>query len=136
MLFRSYQRDISAFNPAAAPLVTEFKLNLCEHSMSAGESYLVEELRARRGEFARGAIGSPFHALCDRLSGPAGKQIYQTQLLHALREAGWIDRGRVAARNMSVKHVFCAPELATESKSELRRLVELPPAPVALAAVK
>jgi len=131
-----YRRDVSAFNPAAAPPVTEFKLNLCEHSMSAGESYLVEELRARRGEFARGVIGSPFHALCDRLSGPAGKQIYQTQLLHALREAGWIDRGRVAARNMSVKHVFCAPELVSESKSELRRMAELPPAPVALAAVK
>lgn len=131
-----YRRDISAFNPAAAPPVTEFKLNLCEHSMSAGESALVEQLRGRVGEFARGAIGSPFHALCDRLSGPIGFKVYQTQLLHALREAGWIDRGRVGARDMSLKHVFCAPELAGTSKSDLRRMVELPPAPVALAAVK
>jgi hypothetical protein len=37
---------------------------------------------------------------------------------------------------MSLKHVFCAPELVGTSKSDLRRLVELPPAPVALAAVK
>jgi hypothetical protein len=104
--------------------------------MSAGESFLVEQLRGRVGEFARGAIGSPFHALCDRLSGPIGFKVYQTQLLHALREAGWIDRGRVGARDMSLKHVFCAPELAGTSKSDLRRMVELPPAPVALAAVK
>jgi hypothetical protein len=132
-----YKRDLSAFNPSAAPPVTEFKLNLCEHGMSAGESYLVDQLRARGGEFARGAIGSPFHALCDRLSGPAGFKVFQTQLLHALREARWIDCGRVACADFTTKkHVFCAPELAGTSKSDLRRLVELPPAPVALAAVK
>jgi hypothetical protein len=132
-----YKRDLSAFNPSAAPPVTEFKLNLCEHGMSAGESYLVDQLRARAGEFARGAIGSPFHALCDRLSGPAGFKVFQTQLLHALREARWIDCGRVACADFTTKkHVFCAPELAGTSKSDLRRLVELPPAPVALAAVK
>jgi hypothetical protein len=132
-----YRRDVSAFNPSAAPPITEFKLNLCEHGMSAGESYLVDQLRARGGEFARGAIGSPFHALCDRLSGPAGFKVFQTQLLHALREARWIDCGRVACSDYTTKkHVFCAPELAGTSKSDLRRLVELPPAPVALAAVK
>jgi hypothetical protein len=132
-----YRRDLSTFNPSAAPPVTEFKLNLCEHGMSAGESYLVDQLRARAGEFARGAIGSPFHALCDRLSGPAGFKVFQTQLLHALREARWIDCGRVACADFTTKkHVFCAPELAKTSKSDLRRLVELPPAPVALAAVK
>ncbi len=131
-----YRRNIAAFNPSAAPLITEFKLNLCEHSMSAGESFLVDQMRARTGEFARGAIGSPFHALCDRLSGPAGFKVFQTQLLHAVKEAGWIDRGRVGARDMSMKHVFCAPELAGSSKSDLRRLVEMPPPPVALTSIK
>jgi len=119
------RRDVSKFNPAAAPFVTDFKLNLCEQSMSAGESFLVDELRARRGEFARGIIGSPFHALCDRLTGPAGFKVFQSQLLHALKEAGWIDCGRVASAEFpSKKHVFAAPEQATLSKSELRRAVE------------
>jgi hypothetical protein len=119
------RRDVSKFNPAAAPFVTDFKLNLCEQSMSAGESFLVDELRARRGEFARGIIGSPFHALCDRLTGPAGFKVFQSQLLHALKEAGWIDCGRVASVEFpSKKHVFAAPEQATLSKSELRRAVE------------
>jgi len=119
------RRDVSAFNPAAAPPVTEFKENLCEQSMSAGESFIVDQLRARAGEFARGVIGSPFHALCDRLTGPAGFKVFQSQLLHGLREAGWLDCGRVAAAEFKTKkHVYAAPEMATLSKSELRRAVE------------
>ena len=131
------RRDVSAFNPAAAPPVTEFKENLCEQSMSAGESFIVDQLRARAGEFARGVIGSPFHALCDRLTGPAGFKVFQSQLLHGLREAGWIDCGRVSSGDHPTKkHVFAAPDMATMSKSELRRAVESPPPPVMLASVK
>ena len=131
------RRNISAFNPAAAPPVTEFKENLCEQSMSAGESFIVDQLRARAGEFARGVIGSPFHALCDRLTGPAGFKVFQSQLLHGLREAGWVDCGRVASMEFRTKkHVFAAPDMSTLSKSELRRAVELPPPPVMLSSVK
>ena len=131
------RRNIAAFNPAAAPPVTEFKENLCEQSMSAGESFIVDQLRARAGEFARGVIGSPFHALCDRLTGPAGFKVFQSQLLHGLREAGWIDCGRVSSGDHPTKkHVFAAPDMATMSKSELRRAVELPPPPVVLTSVK
>jgi hypothetical protein len=125
-------RDVSAFNPGAAPMVTEFKLNLIEHGMSTAESFLVDAMRARTGEFARGVIGSPFHAICDRLAGiaPAGVKVPQAALLHALREAGWLDCGRVAARETpNKKHIFCAPELADKPKSELRRMIEdAPPA--------
>ena len=45
-------RDISKFNPAAAPAWTEFKANLVEHGMSMAESFLVDMLRNRTGEFA------------------------------------------------------------------------------------
>ena len=51
--------------------MTEFKANLVEHGMSMAESFLVEIMRNRLGEFAAGIVGSPFHALCDRLSGMA-----------------------------------------------------------------
>jgi hypothetical protein len=79
------------------------------------------------GEFSRGAIASPFHAVCDRLQGlaPAGVKIVQAALLHALKEAGWIDMGRMASRlHGTKKHIFCAPELAKATKSELRDMVE------------
>jgi hypothetical protein len=126
-------RDVSHFNPGAAPALTEFKQNLVEHGMSMAESYLVEMMRHRTGEFAKGVIGSPFHSVCDRLAGaaPSGVKVPQAALLHALKEAGWVDCGRLKSRDFdNKKHIFAAPELATTlSKSELRAAVEHPPAP-------
>ena len=134
------RRDVSAFNPAAAPAMTEFKLNLIEHGMSMAESYLVEMLRTRQAEFASGVIGSPFHALCDRLTGgaPGGVKVPQQALLHALKEAGWQDMGRIGAVGMPTKkHVFAAPDMLHLNKSEMRRMVEAPPpAPVSVRLVK
>jgi hypothetical protein len=50
--------------------------------------------------------------------------------MHALREAGWVDLGRIKSRaNDARKHVFCAPDLAGRSRSELRDLAEESPAP-------
>jgi len=128
-----HARDVSAFNPSAAPAWTEFKANLVEHGMSIAESYLVEMMRGRKGEFSRGAVGSPFHALCDRVaaSAPGGVKVPQAALLHALKEAGWIDCGRLKSRaNDTKKHIFCAPDMAQHSRSELRDLVEEPASPL------
>jgi hypothetical protein len=89
-------------------------------------------LRNRMGEFSKGVIGSPFHSLCDRLSGaaPAGVKLPQAALLHALKEAGWVDCGRIKSRDYdSKKHIFCAPDMVELSKSDLRRAVEVEPAP-------
>jgi hypothetical protein len=128
-----HARDVSAFNPSASPLMTEFKANLVEHGMSMAESYLVEMLRNRVGEFTKGVIGSPFHALCDRLAGtaPSGVKVPQSALLHALKEAGWVDCGRIKSREFDTKkHIFASPELASVlSKSELRRALEDIPTP-------
>lgn len=125
-------RDVSAFNPSAPPMWTEFKANLVEHGMSMAESYLVEMLKNRTGEFSRGVIGSPFHSLCDRLTGsaPSGVKIPQAALLHALKEAGWVDCGRIKSREFDTKkHIFACPDMADKSKSELRRLIEENPPP-------
>jgi hypothetical protein len=133
-----HARDVSAFNPGAAPMMTEFKLNLVEHGLSMAESYLVEAMRLKVGEFSKGVIGSPFHAVCDRLAGsaPAGVKVPQQALLHAFKEAGWIDLGRVASSDYpSKKHLYCAPDMAGGNKSNLRRLVEDVP-PAALVRVK
>jgi hypothetical protein len=125
-----YARDVSWFNPAATPAMTEFKANLVENSMSNAESWLLETIRARRSVFARGVIGSPFQGVCDTLGAlaPAGVKLYQAALLHALKEAGWIDCGRLSARALPTrKHIFCAPDNAGMSASDLRRAVEPEP---------
>jgi len=127
-----HSRDVSAFNPAAAPAWTEFKANLIEHGMSIAESFLVDMIRNRIGEFARGVVGSPFHALCDRVAGtaPAGVKIPQAALLHALKEAGWIDAGRLASADYPTKkHLFIAPDMKHYSKSDIRRMIEEPHQP-------
>jgi hypothetical protein len=128
-----YDRDVSKFNPSAPPMFTEFKANLVEHGMSMAESFLVEMMRERKGEFAKGVVGSPFHSLCDRLAGvaPVGVKIPQAALLHAFKEAGWTDCGRLASHDYpSKKHIFAAPDVFTTlNKSELRRAVEENPQP-------
>jgi len=125
-----HQRDVTAFNPAAPPAWTEFRSNLVEHGMSMAESYLVDMMRLRRGEFASGVVASPFHSICDRLAAgaPSGVKVPQAALLHALKEAGWIDMGRIGSIELQTKkHIFCAPDLAGRvSKSELRRMAEEP----------
>jgi hypothetical protein len=132
-------RDVSAFNPGAAPPMTEAKAIMIDHGRSTAESYLVELITGRVGEFAAGVVASPFFSLCDRLAGsaPAGVKIPPVALLHALTEAGWIDLGRVGTReHQTKKQLFCAPDMVDQPKAELRRMVEQTPAPAAVRLVK
>ena len=121
-----HTRDVSAWNPTAPPPMTEAKAIMVEHGMSTAESMLVDMMQRRVGDFAAGVIGAPFHPLCDRLQAhmPAGVKVPQAALFHALKEAGWIDRGRIKSReHMNKKQVFCAAELSEKSDSDLRRIV-------------
>ena len=131
-----WDRDVSHFNPGETPGMTEFKMNLIEHGRSMAESFIVEMLKNRVGEFARGVVGSPFHLVCDKLASlaPSGTKVPQAALLHALKEAGWVDMGRIAsAEYANKKHIFVAPELKDQyKKSELRRMIEVPPEPKAV----
>jgi hypothetical protein len=132
-----HARDVAAFNPKAAPMETEFKLNLIEHGMSTAEAVLVDMMNNRRGEFAKGAVGSPFHVVCSKVSTdmPIGTKVPQAALLHALQEAGWKDMGRIASGDYPAKkHIFCAPALTHLTKSDLRRIIE--DAPPKLSIVK
>ncbi len=126
-----WQRDVSSFNPSAPPPVTEWKLNMVEHGMSAAESYLVELMRQRAGLFADGVIGGPFHRICDLLGPflPVGIKVPPAALLHAFKEAGWIDMGRLNSKeHMNKKHIFAAPEVIQKyGKSDLRRMAEVLP---------
>jgi hypothetical protein len=124
-----WQRDVSTFNPAAAPPVTEWKLNMVEHGLSVAESFLVDLMAKRVGPFAPGVVSGPFHRLCDAMITqglvPPGVKVPQAALLHAFKEAKWVDMGRLASSEYQTKkHTFAAPAMATRSKSELRRIVE------------
>ena len=106
---------------------------MVEQGMSVAESFLVDMIRERRGEFAKGVVGAPFYSLCERLlaNAPTGVKLHHAQLLHALKEAGWIDLGRIAsAKYGTKKHVFAAADVVkAHSKSDLRNMLEDPPAP-------
>jgi hypothetical protein len=121
-------RDVSRFNPAAPPMWTEFKENLIENGMSIAESYIVDQIRAKAGEFRRGVIATPFFKICESLTNgaPGGVKIPQAALLHALKEAGWVDMGRIGSfEHSSKRHIYAAPDLArTQTKSYLRNLLE------------
>lgn len=126
-------RDVSAFNASATPPLTDWKVNMVEHGMSVAESFLVDMIRERRGEFAKGVVGAPFYSLCERLlaNAPTGVKLHHAQLLHALKEAGWVDLGRIAsAKYGTKKHVFAAADVVkAHSKSDLRNMLEDPPVP-------
>ena len=130
-----HARDVSKFNSKAAPPETEFKINLIEHGMSTAEAVLVDMMNDRRGEFARGVIGSPFYSVCSKVSTdmPLGTKVPPAALLHALQEAGWKDMGRIASTEYPTKkHIFCAPPLTHHTKSDLRRILEDAPAKLSI----
>jgi hypothetical protein len=102
---------------------------MVEHGLSVAESFLVDLMRLRVGPFAAGVIAGPFHRLCDTIITnhvPAGTKVPQAALLHALKEAGWIDCGRIGSVDFQTKkQIFAAPDVANSySKSDLRRMVE------------
>ena len=124
-------RDVSAFNPGAAPARTEAKDILMDGGRSAGEAYILDLIESRTGEFAKGAIVGPFLKLLDRLQAGFDGRLYRGDLEHALKAAQWDDLGLVKTRESpSRRHLFAAPGMIAEySRSDLRRMAEEPIAP-------
>jgi hypothetical protein len=134
-----HARDVSAFEPGATPMTTDAKRMMTEAGLSPVESYLVELIRGRQGEFASGVVTAPWQELCGRLSAlaPLGTRVSVPALFHAFAEAGWLDCGLCHSREHPTKrHLYCAPELAELGKAELRRMTEIKPPTGALRAVK
>jgi len=134
-------RDVSAFNPAATPLMTEYKHTMISNGLSSTEEYLVDIITREAGEFSKGIIGAPFHALRDKLlaGAPIGVKIPQGALLHALTEAGWHNLGRVSSRrHPSKKQVFISPNMRSKnySYSDLRDMIEVDYSPSKVVAIR
>jgi hypothetical protein len=108
--------------------MTEAKAIMLQAGLSGSEAWLVEQMTHRVGLFARGVVGGPWQGFLEGLQAraPAHIKLVVPALLHAFREAGWEDMGRVySVEHPTKKHVFRAPDW-TGSKSEARRLVDLP----------
>jgi hypothetical protein len=122
-----WTRDVSKFNPGAAPMRTQFWYSLVSDGRSPAEELLIDMIESQTGEFAKGVISGPFSALCMRIqtATPGGQRIPKAALLHALAEAGWLDCGQISSREYPTrKQVYCAPSLEHHTKSDLRRMVE------------
>ena len=86
---------------------------------------ILEMVKERRGVFSLGVVGAPFDKICKNLSSGREVPVGTNALFGVLRECGWIDMGRIKSREYDNKrHTFCAPELFSLSKSEIRRLLE------------
>ena len=122
-------RDVSQFNPHAAPPMTADKADIVESSMSSNEAWLTDMVRDRRGMFAGGVVGSPINKLLRDLSmqAPGGKDLYPDTLHTAMRHAKWIRMDRVHSREHPTdKTLWVHPDLASEANSKLRAMVEAP----------
>jgi hypothetical protein len=125
------ERDVSAWNAAAAPMMTEAKAAMVSAGLSPTEAAVCQAMQQRTGEFTRGAIMGPWQPLCDRLGliVPAGLRVSPMTLFHAAREAGWVDIGRVKTVEHPTRvHILAAPDViaAHESHSDIRRMLERP----------
>lgn len=121
-------RDVTKFNPGATPPTTDAKIMLVENGRSVAESYIVEKIRDRKDIFSKGVIIAPFHTICDTLAlqMPSGTKVPKAALLHALKEARWVDLGMTNCKEYPTKkHGFASPDMAAAySKSDLRRMAE------------
>ena len=124
-------RDVAAFNAKATPMAAEYKLRLIENGRSMAESYVMDQIARPSPDFSSGVVASPWHRLCEKIQDGSAKglKIPQPALLHALKEAGWLDLGMVkSAEYQTKKNIWARPDMVNQyTKSELRRMLEHPP---------
>ena len=134
-----HARDVSAFNAGAAPPWTDAKEAMLSAARPMAESWLMEQIQGRVGEFALGLISGPWGALCDRLQGlaPPGARIVPPAVLHALADAGWLDMGMCHSKTHKTKrHIFCHPDYRGTKAEARDALMDRPVGAGPLALVK
>jgi hypothetical protein len=124
-----HARDVSKFNPSAAPMETDYKRTMIVGGLSTAEAYILHQIETHAAPFDTGVIGGPWYRHCEALMGignaPSGLKIPQPALLHALKEAGWIDMGMCLAPEIPTKrHIYVRPDRRYETKAALRRAIE------------
>lgn len=119
-------RDVSAFNPQAIPPMTDYKQKLIYVGMSNAEGYVFHEIEAGHAPFNVDIIAGPWHKIIKEMNDAHNNsnsfKVVQPALFHALKEAGWIDKGLCySADYRTKKHCFVRPALKDWSRSDVRR---------------
>jgi hypothetical protein len=116
-------RDVSKFNTGPAPKTDE-KKTLIENGRSDEEAAVHEMLENNE----TGIVAGPLSNVVAEMSEATGLNISRNDLLLALCNAGWIDRGVVNKSRLFLtpRRLFCRPDLADKSNTELRLLIEKP----------
>ena len=125
------RHDIGQFNPNAPPMMTPAKLHLLRSLDHDVEGTLVNLARNRKGPFQAGIIASPWAPTCKAIEAHLAAQnihctVNQSLLQNALKDAGWTDRGRIAAHGLARRHVITHPAIGGEFENDaaLRREAE------------
>jgi hypothetical protein len=119
-------RDVSRFSPQGIPPMTDYKQKLIYVGMSNAEGYVYHEIEAGHAPFNVDVIAGPWHKIIkdmnDAHNNNSSFKVVQPALFHALKEAGWIDKGLCySADYRSKKHCFVRPALKDWSRSDVRR---------------
>jgi hypothetical protein len=117
-------RDVSKFGPQAMPPMTDYKQKLIYVGMSNAEGYIFHEIEAGHAPFNVDIIAGPWHKIVkDMTDATNGSvKVVQPALFHALKEAGWIDKGLCYSTDYkSKKHCFVRPALRDWTRSDVRR---------------
>lgn len=117
-------RDVSRFNPQGVPPMTEYKQKLIYVGMSNAEGYVYHEIEAGHAPFNADVIAGPWHKILKDLTDATNGsvRVVQPALFHALKEAGWIDKGLCHSIDFPTKrHCFVKPSLKNWSRSHVRR---------------
>jgi len=119
-------RDVSRFSPQGIPPMTDYKQKLIYVGMSNAEGYVYHEIEAGHAPFNVDVIAGPWHKIIkemnDAHTNNSSFKVVQPALFHALKEAGWIDKGLCySADYRSKKHCFVRPALKDWSRSDVRR---------------
>ena len=124
-----HARDVSKFNPAAPPMETDYKRTMIVGGLSTAEAFILHQIETRAAPFDTGVIAGPWYRHCEALMvagvAPSGLKIPQPALLHALKEAGWVDMGMCMSPDFTTKkHIYVRPDLQFVPKADLRRAIE------------
>jgi len=117
-------RDVSAFNPQAIPPMTDYKQKLIYVGMSNAEGHVYHMIEKGEAPFDVDVISGPWHTILDKLNETVNNatRVVRPALFHALKEAGWVDKGLCYSSDFpSKKHCFVKPHMADWNRSEVRR---------------
>jgi hypothetical protein len=85
----------------------------------------------REGPFSRGVVASPWVDVitaCGGATKATTREMRET-LFRAMSAAGWVDKGRCTSRHHATpRSIWCAPEFADKRQTEVRTMIEQPPA--------